>query len=59
MYAIGEAANGLHGGNRLGGNSLIELIVYGRIVGDAAADYSAASMRNRAAPPRSPRRAMR
>jgi succinate dehydrogenase/fumarate reductase flavoprotein subunit len=41
LYAIGEAASGLHGANRLGGNALIELLVYGRIVGDAAADYSA------------------
>jgi len=41
LYAIGEAASGLHGANRLGGNSLIELLVYGRIAAEAAAEYSA------------------
>ncbi|MAZ23768.1 MAG: fumarate reductase/succinate dehydrogenase flavoprotein subunit [Euryarchaeota archaeon] len=37
LYAAGEAATGLHGANRLGGNSLSDLIVFGKIAGEQAA----------------------
>jgi succinate dehydrogenase / fumarate reductase, flavoprotein subunit len=39
LYAAGEAAAGLHGANRLGGNSLSDLLVFGRRAGAAAAAY--------------------
>jgi len=38
LYAAGEVATGLHGANRLGGNSLSDLIVFGKIAGERAAD---------------------
>ena len=37
LFAAGEAATGLHGANRLGGNSLSDLIVFGKIAGEHAA----------------------
>lgn len=40
LYAAGEVAGGLHGANRLGGNSLSDLLVFGRIAGQSAADYA-------------------
>jgi len=40
LYAAGEAAAGLHGSNRLGGNSLSDLVVFGRRAGLAAAQYA-------------------
>ncbi len=39
LFAAGEAAAGLHGANRLGGNSLSDLVVFGRRAGAAAAAY--------------------
>jgi succinate dehydrogenase / fumarate reductase flavoprotein subunit len=39
LFAAGEAAAGLHGANRLGGNSLSDLLVFGRRAGIAAADF--------------------
>jgi succinate dehydrogenase / fumarate reductase, flavoprotein subunit len=40
LFAAGEAAAGLHGSNRLGGNSLSDLLVFGRRAGLAAAQYA-------------------
>ena len=40
LFAAGEAAAGLHGANRLGGNSLSDLLVFGRRAGLGAAEYA-------------------
>jgi succinate dehydrogenase / fumarate reductase flavoprotein subunit len=40
LFAAGEVAAGLHGANRLGGNSLSDLIVFGKIAGEHAAKYA-------------------
>ncbi|MGW2462867.1 fumarate reductase/succinate dehydrogenase flavoprotein subunit [Streptomyces sp. NPDC001761] len=42
LYAAGEVAGGMHGSNRLGGNSLSDLLVFGRRAGWHAADYARA-----------------
>jgi succinate dehydrogenase / fumarate reductase, flavoprotein subunit len=39
LFAVGEASGGMHGSNRLGGNSLSDLIVFGRRAGAGAAEY--------------------
>merc|ERR1719169_17267 len=39
LYAAGEVAGGIHGNNRLGGNSLLDCVVFGRVAGLAAAKY--------------------
>jgi len=41
LFAAGEVAGGMHGANRLGGNSLSDLIVFGKRAGAGAADYIA------------------
>jgi succinate dehydrogenase / fumarate reductase flavoprotein subunit len=41
LYAAGEVAGGMHGANRLGGNSLSDLLVFGARTGAGAASYAA------------------
>jgi succinate dehydrogenase / fumarate reductase flavoprotein subunit len=43
LFAAGEVSGGMHGSNRLGGNSLSDLLVFGRRAGEGAADYLDAS----------------
>ena len=51
LYAAGEGANiSIHGGNRLGANSLLETVVFGRRAGAAAAEYAQQSGAHPAAP---------
>jgi succinate dehydrogenase/fumarate reductase flavoprotein subunit len=40
LLAVGEVTSQVHGANRLGGNSLVETLVFGKIVGKAAAEFS-------------------
>jgi succinate dehydrogenase / fumarate reductase flavoprotein subunit len=40
LFAAGECSGGMHGANRLGGNSLSDLIVFGKRAGAGAADYA-------------------
>jgi succinate dehydrogenase / fumarate reductase flavoprotein subunit len=40
LFAAGEVAGGMHGANRLGGNSLSDLLVFGRRAGMGASDYA-------------------
>jgi succinate dehydrogenase / fumarate reductase flavoprotein subunit len=46
LFAAGEVAGGMHGSNRLGGNSLSDLLVFGRRAGVGAADYVKANGAN-------------
>jgi succinate dehydrogenase / fumarate reductase flavoprotein subunit len=50
LFAAGEAAAGLHGANRLGGNSLSDLLVFGQRAGEAAARFAQQSAAPRVDP---------
>ncbi len=46
LFAAGEVAGGMHGSNRLGGNSLTDLLVFGRRAGIGAAEYVKSNGKN-------------
>ena len=39
LFAAGEVCGGVHGGNRLGGNAVADIIVFGRIASSSAVEY--------------------
>lgn len=39
LYAAGEVTGGIHGGNRIGGNAVADIVVFGRIAGMSASDF--------------------
>ena len=47
LYAVGECSGGMHGSNRLGGNSLGDLLVFGKRAGEAATAYAELARRAR------------
>jgi succinate dehydrogenase / fumarate reductase flavoprotein subunit len=51
LFAAGECSGGMHGSNRLGGNSLSDLLVFGRRAGLGASDYVRALGDDRPKPP--------
>ncbi len=55
LFAAGECAAGLHGANRLGGNSLSDLLVFGRRAGLSAAAYAGKAPLPRSTISRSPK----
>ena len=46
LFLAGEVSGGVHGENRLMGNSLLDVLVFGRIAGESAADYAKAKTRD-------------
>jgi succinate dehydrogenase / fumarate reductase flavoprotein subunit len=49
LFAAGEVSGGMHGSNRLGGNSLSDLLVFGKRAGEYAAGYATANPRPKVA----------
>ena len=43
LYAAGEITGGIHGANRIGGNAVADIVVFGKIAGDNASDYAIAN----------------
>jgi fumarate reductase flavoprotein subunit len=43
LYAAGESTGGIHGNNRLGGNAYPDIMTFGRLAGQNAADTAGAS----------------
>ena len=39
LYAAGEVTGGIHGGNRLGGNAIVDTVIYGKTAGERAAKF--------------------
>ena len=39
LFAAGEVTGGVHGGNRIGGNAVADIVVFGRIAGNSAVEY--------------------
>ncbi|MER8207479.1 FAD-binding protein [Acinetobacter baumannii] len=39
LFAAGEVTGGVHGGNRIGGNAVADIVTFGRISGNSAASY--------------------
>jgi succinate dehydrogenase / fumarate reductase flavoprotein subunit len=50
LFAAGECAAGLHGANRLGGNSLSDLLVFGKRAGEYAAEFAGSALRSHIEP---------
>ena len=42
LFAAGEVCGGVHGGNRIGGNAVADIVVFGRIAGANATEYATA-----------------